>query len=113
MRPAVATLAAFLFLGAVCAADEGLTPKEVLAVMVKRRIEIRKVCWEQSPDKADTSVKVDFAVGPTGVVTEVTPRDIVGPPSIVSCIAAEVKRSTFPASEKGGRFRWPFIFKGP
>lgn len=97
----------------LASADESLTPKEVLSVMVKRRADIRKVCWEQSPNKADTSVKIDFAVGPTGVVTEVTPRDVSGPTSIVSCIAAEVKKSTFPASEKGGRFRWPFIFKGP
>ena len=94
-------------------ADENLTSKEVLAVMVKRRIEIRKICWEQSPEKADVSVKIDFGVGQTGTVTDVTPRDAVGPASIVSCIAAEVKKTTFPVSEKGGRFRWPFIFKGP
>lgn len=114
MRKAAAlTIAILLGVGGVASGDENLTPKEVLAVMVKRRAEIRKLCWEQSPEKADTSVKIDFAVGPTGVVTEVSPRDVSGPPSIVSCIAAEVKKSTFPASEKGGRFRWPFIFKGP
>jgi hypothetical protein len=114
MRPAAAlTIMIALAATAGASADESLTPKEVLSVMVKRRADIRKVCWEQSPEKADTAVKVDFAVSKTGVVTEVTPRDISGPPSIVSCIAAEVKKSTFPASEKGGRFRWPFIFKGP
>ncbi|MBI2392122.1 MAG: hypothetical protein HYV09_21200 [Deltaproteobacteria bacterium] len=94
-------------------ADESLTPKEVLAVMVKRRVEIRKLCWEDSKQKADASVRVDFVVAQTGVVTEATPREVSGPPSISECVVAEVKRTTFPTSEKGGRFRWPFIFKGP
>jgi hypothetical protein len=113
MRLAIPTLTLALSVSVVASGDESLTPKEVLAMMVKRRADIRKICWEQSPEKADTSVKVDFAVAPTGVVTEATPRDAVGPPSIVACIAAEVKKTTFVASEKGGRFRWPFIFKGP
>jgi hypothetical protein len=113
MRLFAPILAFVLATAAAATADESLTPKEVLAVMVKRRAEIRKVCWEQSPDKADTSVKIDFNVGPTGVVTDVSAKDATGPSSIVSCISAEVKKSTFPASEKGGRFRWPFIFKGP
>jgi hypothetical protein len=98
---------------AQASADESLTPKDVLTVMVRRRAEIRKVCWEQSAAKADTAVKVDFQVAPTGVVTDVKPADASGPASIITCILAEVKKTTFIASEKGGHFRWPFIFKGP
>jgi hypothetical protein len=104
---------ALLTLAGTAAADESIPPKEVLAVMTRRRIEIRKVCWEQSPEKADASVKIDFVIAKTGVVTDATARDPVGPASIIKCVAAEVKKTTFPASEKGGWFRWPFVFKGP
>ena len=100
-------------LASTALAEETIPPKEVLAVMVRRRIEIRKVCWEQSPEKADTSVKIDFTISQTGVVTDATARDASGPASIITCVTAEVKKTTFPMSEKGGRFRWPFIFKGP
>lgn len=110
---ATVTVAFALLSGALAVADESLTPKEVLAVMVRRRLEIRKLCWEESKDRADTSVRIDFTVAQNGVVTDVAARDVVGPPTIVACVVAEVKKTTFPASEKGGRFRWPFIFKGP
>jgi hypothetical protein len=115
MRSVVALTAAVLAYASAhgARADENLTSKEVLTVMVKRRVEIRQLCWEQSTSKADTSVKVDFGVSNTGIVVDATPRDAVGPPAIVSCIVAEVKKTTFPSSVKGGRFRWPFIFKGP
>ena len=105
--------AVVLLLPAVSAADEGLAPKDVLTVMSRRRVEIRKTCWESSPERADTSLKVDFAVAQTGVVTDAKAADAVGPASIVACVVAEVKKTTFLASEKGGKFRWPFIFKGP
>ncbi len=99
--------------GTSALADENLTPKEVLAVMVKRRLEIRKRCWEDTKERADTSLRVDFTVAQAGVVTDVTPREVSGPSGVVACVTAEVKKTTFPASDKGGRFRWPFIFKGP
>jgi len=85
----------------------------VLSVMAHRRTAIRKLCYEDRADKADTSMKVDFMVASNGVVTDVSAKDAVGPASIVACVTAEVKKTVFPASEKGGRFRWPFIFKGP
>lgn len=94
-------------------ADESLTPKEILSVMSTRRLQIRKLCYEDVKDKADTSVRVDVSVAPAGVVTDAVPRDPSGPPSIVACVVAEVKKTTFPASENGGWFRWPFVFKGP
>lgn len=111
MRRIFAALLVLLPISA--AADENLAPKDVLTVMSRRRGEIRKTCWEQSPEKADTAVKVDFTVAQTGVVTDAKAADASGPASIVACIVAEVKKTTFLASEKGGRFRWPFIYKGP
>ncbi len=93
--------------------DESLMPKDVISVMVNKRLVIRKICYEERADKADTSVKVDFTVAATGVVTNVTPRDPSGPQPIIDCVLAEVKKTTFIASEKGGTFRWPFVFKGP
>lgn len=111
------TLAAALLVlvatGTAAVADENLAPKEVLAVMAKRRLEIRKLCWEDSKERADASMKVDFAIAQNGVVTDAIARDVSGPASIAACVVAEVKKTTFVASEKGGRFRWPFIFKGP
>lgn len=95
------------------AAEDSIAPKEVLAVMSRRRAEIRKLCWEQSSEKADTSVKIDFTISQNGIVTDATARDAIGPASVVTCITAEVKKTVFPSSVKGGWFRWPFIFKGP
>lgn len=112
MRRLVVALV-FFTLAATAAAEETIAPKEVLAVMTRRRLEIRKKCWEQSPERADVSVKIDFTIAQTGVVTDAVARDAVGPASIITCVTAEVKKTTFPMSEKGGRFRWPFIFKGP
>ena len=54
MRRILAVALALLAWPAQATADENLTPKDVLTVMVRRRGEIRKVCWEQSPEKADT-----------------------------------------------------------
>ncbi len=112
MRARLLTVALVLSAG-TAAADENLAPKDVLTVMSRRRIEIRKACWEDSKEKADVSVKVDFVVAQTGVVTDAKASDASGPASIVACIVAEVKKTTFLSSEKGGKFRWPFIFKGP
>jgi hypothetical protein len=56
---------------------------------------------------------IDFTIAPTGVVTDVAAHEVKGVDSIVTCVVAEVKRTIFPSSEGGGRFRWPFIFKGP
>lgn len=114
-RSVPALLAGLTVVLAVSAApaDENLAPKDVLAVMVKRRLEIRKLCWEDTKDRPETSLRVDFTVAQNGVVTDAVAREVSGPPSIVACVVAEVKKTTFLASEKGGRFRWPFIFKGP
>lgn len=115
MRPGSLATALLVLVATSTAAlaDENLAPKEVLAVMVKRRIEIRKLCWEDSKERADASMKVDFGVAQNGVVTDAIARDVTGPASISACVVAEVKKTTFVASAKGGRFRWPFIFKGP
>lgn len=104
---------ALVVFAGVAAAEDTIAPKEVLAVMVRRRIEIRKICWDQSPEKADASVKIDFTISQNGIVTDATARDATGPASIATCVTAEVKKTVFPSSVKGGWFRWPFIFKGP
>jgi hypothetical protein len=117
-RILVAAQFASLFVAGAASADvaegvKGLTPAEVVSVMASRRIPIRKKCYEESPEKAPTSVMIDFTIAPTGVVTDVATHEVKGVDSIVQCVAAEVRRTVFPASEGGGRFRWPFIFKGP
>lgn len=112
-RIASVLTAAIVLAAGVVSADENLAPKEVLSVMVKRRLEIRKLCWEDSKERADTSLRVDFTVAQNGIVTDVVGREVSGPPAITGCVLAEVKKTTFVSSEKGGRFRWPFIFKGP
>jgi hypothetical protein len=93
-------------------ADE-LGPKDVVSVMASRRAAIRQLCYENHAKKADTSLKVDFDIAPSGVVTDAVAREPSGPAEIVACVVAEVKKTTFPASAKGGHYRWPFIFKGP
>jgi hypothetical protein len=93
--------------------DKPLTHLEVVSVMSQRRGPIRKKCYEESPVKADASMRIDFVVAPTGIVTDVVARDVAGPEPIVSCVTAEMKKIIFPSSGSGGRFRWPFIFKGP
>jgi hypothetical protein len=98
---------------ALADADKPLSHVEVVSVMSMRRGPIRKKCYEDSATKADTSIRVDFVVAPNGIVTDVVPRDVVGPAAIVSCVTAEMKKTVFPSSGSGGRFRWPFIFKGP
>jgi hypothetical protein len=90
-----------------------ITPVEVVSVMASRRVPIRKKCYEESGEKAPTSVMIDFTIAPTGVVTDVAAHEVKGVDSIVQCVVAEVKRTIFPSSDNGGRFRWPFIFKGP
>jgi hypothetical protein len=94
-------------------ADKPLTPADVVSVMSARRVAIRKKCYEESPVKADAMIKVDFTIAPAGIVTDVSTKEASGPPSIIECVAAEVRRTVFPASSGGGRFRWPFLFKGP
>jgi len=93
--------------------DDNISPKEIIAAMHTRRATIRKVCYESSPLKADTAVRLDVTVGPTGIVTDVQQRDASGPEEIRTCIVNEMRKTTFVASPKGGWFRWPFIFKGP
>ncbi len=110
---AAALLASTVVSSVAAPALAELAAKDVVSVMAQKRLHIRKVCYADRADKADTSVKVDFGVAPNGVVTDATARDATGPQAIVDCIVAEVKKTTFPASETGGRFRWPFIFKGP
>ena len=98
----------------VSIADEGpLTPAQVVSVMASRRVAIRKKCWDEAVQKQDTSLKVDFAVASNGIVTDATARQLKGSDAIASCVVAEVKRTVFPTSGDGGRFQWPFIFKGP
>lgn len=94
-------------------ADKPLTPVEVVSVMSSRRGPIRKKCYEENTPKVDASMRVDFVVAPNGIVTDVVARDVTGPSAVVTCVTAEMKKTIFPASGSGGRFRWPFIFKGP
>lgn len=94
-------------------ADKPLSHAEVVSVMSSRRGPIRKKCYEDSAAKADSSMRVDFTVAPTGLVTDVVAREVTGPSAIVACVTAEVRKTIFPSSGSGGRFRWPFIFKGP
>ncbi|MGZ3424829.1 MAG: hypothetical protein ACXVEF_08145 [Polyangiales bacterium] len=99
--------------GPALADDGNISPKEIVAAMNVRRIQIRKTCYESAPAKADTSVKLDVTIGGTGIVTDVQQRDPSGPEEIRNCVVAEMRKTTFVASPKGGWFRWPFIFKGP
>lgn len=114
-RSVLAACSLFLAIASTAVADEkkSLAPADVVSVMASRRGPIRKKCYEESSEKAETSVRIDFTVAPTGVVTDVAAHEASGPQSIVDCVGAEVKRTIFPASGTGGRFRWPFIFKGP
>jgi hypothetical protein len=109
---ALAHVAAVLATGPVLEAKV-ITPAEVVSVMASRRVPIRKKCYEESTEKAPTSVMIDFTIAPTGVVTDVAAHEVKGVDSIVQCVVAEVHRTVFPSSDAGGRFRWPFIFKGP
>ena len=95
------------------AAAEVDLDREVLAIMARRRLEIRKRCWEDAKVHVDASVRAEFTIAPNGVVTDVIPRDPKGPHEIVGCVVAEVRKTAFPASKKGGWYRWPFLFKGP
>jgi hypothetical protein len=109
----VATALVLLGSAPALEADERLLPREILAVMASRRAQIRKVCWEDREPKQETSLRVDIVVAPAGVVTEATARETSGSTAIVECVVAEVRKTVFPKTEKGGQFRWPFIFKGP
>jgi hypothetical protein len=106
-------LALLLFATPSLADDGTLSPNAIVAQMHVRRVQIRKTCYESSPAKADTSVRVDVTVAGNGVVTDVQQRDPSGPEEIRNCVVAEMKKTTFVASPKGGWFRWPFIFRGP
>lgn len=90
---------------------DALEPKDIISVMAKRRVEIRKICWDPPPAKPATSVKVDVTVGPTGVVTGAVARDPEGSTTVIDCVIAEVKKTVFLPSAKGGFFRWPFVFR--
>jgi hypothetical protein len=106
-------LVVLLFAVPALADDDNLSPNAIVAQMSTRRLQIRKTCYESSPAKADTSVKLDVTVAGNGVVTDVQQREPSGPEEIRSCIVAEMRKTTFVSSPKGGWFRWPFIFKGP
>ena len=95
------------------AGGNALPASAVVSVMASRRGPIRKKCWEESPDKADGSMMIDFTIAANGIVTDLSAHETSGPESIVACVSVEVKKTIFPASGTGGRFRWPFIFKGP
>ena len=118
LRTTIITLAALaaLVFGLAQRASAGgdaLQPSAVVSVMSSRRGPIRKKCWDESPDKTGASMKIDFTIAPSGVVTDLAAHETSGPASIVACVSAEVQKTVFPASGAGGRFRWPFIFKGP
>ncbi len=93
--------------------EKPLAPADVVSVMSSRRFSIRKKCYESRADKADTSIRVDFSIAVNGVVTDAVAHEASGPQPIIDCVVAEVRKTVFPSSGKGGRFRWPFIFKGP
>jgi hypothetical protein len=97
----------------VVADGGGLPPSDVVRIMASRRTQIRKLCYEQSTQKAEASMKIDFYIAAAGMVTEARARDATGPTAIADCVVVEVKKTIFPESESGGRFQWPFIFKGP
>jgi hypothetical protein len=118
--PAAAALFVFLMAapaladgGGIREEGKGLPPSDVVRIMSSRRTQIRKLCYEQNPAKAEASMKIDFVVSMNGIVLEAKPRDASGPEAIASCVVAEVKKTIFPESGTGGRFVWPFIFKGP
>lgn len=104
-------LAAGLFATTTRADGDALEPKDIISVMAKRRVEIRKICWDPPPAKPATSVKVDVTVGPTGVVTGAVARDPEGSTTVIDCVIVEVKKTVFMPSAKGGFFRWPFVFR--
>ncbi len=108
---AVVVLPAVFAAAQALALGDDLEPKDVLPVIALRRLEIRKVCWDPPPAKPATSVKIDVTVGPTGTVTNAIPREPAGSTTVIDCIVAEVKKSTFPTTNKGGFFRWPFVFR--
>ncbi len=100
-----------LVLTGTAGAGDSLEPKDILTVMAKRRLEIRKICWDPPPAKPATSVKVDVTVGPTGVVTGAVAREPAGSTTVIECVVVEVKKTVFMSSAKGGFFRWPFVFR--
>lgn len=104
-------LPALVFAGSAGAGGDSLEPKDILTVMAKRRLEIRKICWDPPPAKPATSVKVDVSVGPTGVVTGAVAREPAGSTTVIECVVVEVKKTVFMSSAKGGFFRWPFVFR--
>jgi hypothetical protein len=65
-------------------------------------------CGEKSPAKG--TVKVAVKVGPDGHVTSATPRDPVPDAGLASCVASAMQKATFPKTQSGGSFAYPFVF---
>ncbi len=66
------------------------------------------------PDGADGVIAADVAVAPDGTVQAVATRaldPLVAPaPTLAACIEATIAAATFPTSQKGARFSYPFRF---
>jgi outer membrane biosynthesis protein TonB len=87
----------------------------VEGVVSSKRVGVRKQCYEGSggSDKGDATVKIQIKIAPDGSVTS---SDIVqsdGPAAglVGPCIQRMSKTWRFPASDSGGTFAIPFIFK--
>jgi outer membrane biosynthesis protein TonB len=64
-------------------------------------------CRDQSPVKGRVLVSVRVAAG--GCVIEVIVQSAPHP-ALGSCVAAAIQNATFARTERGGSFRYPFVF---
>ncbi|HEY4178350.1 MAG TPA: TonB family protein [Kofleriaceae bacterium] len=85
---------------------EKLERSMVQTSMAKVKPTIQR-CGETTSAKG--TVKVNVQVGPTGGIISVD-VDSSPDPALGTCVAAAVRKASFPATENGGSFTYPFVF---
>ncbi len=65
------------------------------------------VCGEAYPVKGTVSLRVDVA--PSGAITGLTVR-AAPDPGLGECVASAVRKASFPQTDNGGSFGYPFVF---
>jgi TonB family protein len=66
-----------------------------------------KACGATS--KAKGAVKVAVTVAPSGEITKAETKASPDP-ALGECVVVAVKKATFPKTQKGGSFTYPFVF---
>lgn len=87
---------------------ESLDRDEIAATMNSLKPDI-EACAKKLAHPKDVVVKLRLDIAPAGHTVGVTVDGAISD-ALKSCIAGAAKKGTYPATQKGVRFSYPFVF---